>query len=395
MNSRKLKVGLIGLAEAGNLGDDLILIATINSIYTEFPDADIKFLSFGQKIDWKDISRKFNFKRIPESIESKVEIPILRQNSRVYDDRDVVIFGGGGLLQTSHSKDRPYGWLSYLPPSGRGRTRILATGLGLGPISTLWQRRLRRLGSPFDLAWFRDSDSLAFAQEKIGWTGEECRDFIDRRFLNAWQLQSKKGNDSNRRLGVALRAWPGFSVAIAKSHIESVVVRHEIDEVVFFVLESNSGRGKDVEFSENIAENLSVPSKVHAYCGNELNQFMEKMARVDLAISMKLHSSAIWAEMAIPMYPIIYAPKVASLFDRDYNGFELVDEIVEIPSPSENVPRAQQTVVEGLHELLAKPDSGGTRMKISSRTYFQVSNIIGGIERRIRLRPFSKSRKKK
>lgn len=386
MSNQAVKVGIVGLGEAGNLGDDLILIATVDAIYAADPGAEISFLSFGQELDWLTLAEKRGYPFTPRRLLAKAEIPVLRQNSRLYRDRDVIIFGGGGLLQTSHDKNRPYSWLSYLSNTGRGAPRVLAIGLGLGPISDVWIRRLRRMGTPFDYSWLRDADSVILSQDALGWSGKECLDFIDHGFISSLSLSRTTNFDEPRRLGVALRAWPNFSVDDAVAHIESVVRRHECEEVVFFVLESNRGHGGDVEFSENIAQQLSRPGRIHAYEANELNEFLNDMATVDLAISMKLHSSAIWGTLGIPMYPIFYAPKVAAFFGRKYRGFEVVDEIIEVPTEPETVPRSHQIVIEDLRKMREKQKAEGSRFSLPERYRYQSANLIRAVISRIQLR---------
>ncbi|GAA5227778.1 polysaccharide pyruvyl transferase family protein [Paeniglutamicibacter antarcticus] len=385
MNSQSPKVGIVGLGEAGNLGDDLILIATVDAIYEADPGSAISFLSFGQELDWSKLAKERGYPSTPLRVLAKAEIPLLRQNSTLYRDRDIIIFGGGGLIQTSHDKNRPYNWLSYLPKTGQDAPYIVATGLGMGPISEVWKRRLRRMGTPFDSAWLRDSDSVVLSREGLEWPGEECRDFIDNHFISSLSLPGVNRRAETGRLGVALRAWPNFSVDDAVEHIESVIHRHECEEVVLFVLESNKGRGTDVDFNEKIAQQLSLMARVHAYEAHELIEFLDDMSNVDLAISMKLHSSAIWATMGVPMYPVFYAPKVAALFGRKYEGFEVLDEIVQIRTEVEDVPRAHQTVIDDLGNLKKKRDAGGSRFSMKAKFYYQSANLIRAVVSRIRL----------
>lgn len=385
--SAPLKVGIIGLAEAGNLGDDLILIATVNAVYAASPQAEVSFVSFGQVLDWDRLSQMSGRTYSVQRILARTEIPIFRQNARVHRDRDVVIFGGGGLLQTSHQINRPYGWLSYLPSAGTGSPRVLATGLGLGPISEAWVHRLRRMGTPFDLSWFRDPDSVALSRDELWWPGEACRDFVDEEFLLTLPFKRKERRSGTRRLGIALRAWPGLSVDAAASHVEAVARRHLCEDLVFFVLESNRGRGVDVNFSEAVAKRLSRPARVRAYEARVLIDFMEDLASVDLAISMKLHSSAIWGAFAVPMYPIYYAPKVAAFFGVEYRGFEVVDEIVPVPVMTKNAPRAQETIVANLQELAEKRGAEGSRFSLADRYRYQVENLARAAIRRLCLLP--------
>ncbi len=381
MNTAPLKVGVVGLGEAGNLGDDLILIATVDAVYDAYPEAEIEFLSFGQELDWRSIAIGRGYPAVPKRVRHRFEVPLFRQNAWTYRDRDVIIFGGGGLLQTSHNKDRPYGWLSYLPRAGVGSPRVLATGLGLGPLSNAWVHRLQRMGTPFDLAWLRDPDSVALSKKSLGWAANECSDFIDSTFLGSWGLKSIEG-DRTRTLGVALRLWPGFTPEAAAEHIRMVYRRHKCKKVILFVLESNRGGGIDVDFSTRVSHRANLPVQVCVYQPQELMEFLQEMAEVDIAISMKLHSSAIWATLGVPMYPVVYAPKIAALFGLEYRGFQIVDAVVPVPEVKVGVPRASETVGAGLRTLANSLGGDGGRLGFFQRNCYPTKSLIKAVARK-------------
>lgn len=382
MRDSTARVGLVGLGEAGNLGDDLILVATVDAVHAAIPNAEIAFLSSGQELDWENLAKARRYPAVPTRIRKRFEIPLLRQNARIYRDRDVIVFGGGGLLQTSHHADRPYGWLSYLPQSGARSPRILATGLGLGPLSKTWVRRLRRMKTPFDLAWLRDSDSIALCENQLGWPAGQCRDFIDRRFLATMTDAGRAENKVAKRLGIALRAWPGFTAGAAATHIASIADRHGCEEAVFFVLESNKGRGVDVDFSTEVAGRLRLPTRVRAYQAKEIMDFLSHMATVELAVSMKLHSGAIWGSLGAPTYPIFYAPKVAALFGAEYRGFEMPDVIMPVAAEVEGIPRACDTITAGLRLLLERDNATGSRLRLAASYFYQTKSLIEAVGRR-------------
>lgn len=389
MNCTRPRIGLIGLGEAGNLGDDLILIATVDAVFSAEPDAEIAYLSYGQRLDWRSLAAVRGYPRLPEPVIARPELPFVRDNAPTYADRDVIIFGGGGLLQTSHDPDQPYGWLKYLPPAGDGAPRVLAVGHGLGPLSRRWTTWLRRLGTPFDSSWVRDPDSAVLSRDRLGWPTRRCHDFVDAAFLRTMIDEDTPAvktpiNDSSaadapaehvgdRVLGVALRSWPGFTVGDAAAHVEDVARREGCDSVVFFVLEAKRGEGMDVDFSRTVADVCELPTSVVAYRPERITGFLAAMASVDVAVSMKLHSSAIWGAVGVPMHPIFYAPKVAALFGRPYRGFEVVDGRLPVVAEDAAVPGAATVVREELPRLLAAPSAEGARFPRWGRLALQTS----------------------
>lgn len=368
------RVGIISLGEAGNLGDDLILIAVVDAIHRAIPDVEVTFLSHGEKLDLGSIATRLGWPAQPSRVQARAEVPLTWDNRRSFDRCDAVIFGGGGLLQTSHSPDRPYAWLSYLPDSS-ARPSVLAVGLGLGPLDAIWTQRLRRIGSPFDELWVRDEGSEDLATRELDWSAQRCHDFIDREFLRALKLGDTRPR-STKLLGVALRAWPGLATADVAAKVRTIAREHECDQVRYFVLETTDGEGIDVTFTRRIAEEAGVASETRVYRGSEALDFVTEMADVDVALSMKLHSSAIWASRDIPMYPIYYAPKIAAFFGVEWRGLD-ISKGVHPPAPVIGAtPRAAAVVRDRLPALLNHPSPPQVgRFSDTARLAFMVRRL--------------------
>lgn len=369
------RVGVVSLGEAGNFGDDLILIAAVQAIDRAFPEAEVEYLSFGERLDWEGVAETLGLSSLPSGRNHTRDIPGTRSREKFYENRDVVVFGGGGLLQTSHHPDRPYHWLGYLPPS-ESQTKVLAVGLGLGPISPRWCTRLSRLGSPFDAAFVRDQGSKELARKSLGWDAELCTDFVDDQFLAQFITPSSPLIES-RRIGVALRFWPGLTEERVANHITEVAIAHNAERIDFFVLESKSGSGVDRDFTEAVRKRIvGVDTAIQVYEGHNLRSFIESMMTCEVAISMKLHSSAVWATRGIAIYPIVYAPKIAAFFDLEYRGLE----IVGVPTrPSDNpigAPRSASIIETILPKLINDNPSVRSGFSAWQRYYFQVRSLV-------------------
>lgn len=377
------EIGIVSLGEAGNLGDDLILVAVIDAVYTAQPEARVAFLSSGLELDLASLVASRNWPSLPKRLQRRAELPFVRSNRRYYREADAVIFGGGGLLQTSHSPVVPYSWLSYLP-RGRDRGGSLAVGLGLGPLSERWVKRLRSLGRPFDELWVRDQFSRTLAIDNLDWSADVCHDFISAEFVRSFIPGIFTRTDA-KVLGVALRAWPGLDEVTMAQHIQRLALSHEAGMVRFFVLESNSGGGEDVEFCARVASRLEYPCEHIVYRGDQILDFMMSMRDVDIAISMKLHSSAIWAAFDVPMYPIYYAPKVASFFGMDFRGLEISDEIRTPAISTMPWPQASDVIVERLPGLLERgPGHAVGTFSSFARIGYQLRWLIWALATKVR-----------
>jgi len=378
------QIAIVSLGEAGNLGDDLILLAVVQAISDTCPEVEVSFLSFGEHLEWKSLAPRLQLRAVPKPFSPTRDWPGSRSHARLFASSDLIVFGGGGLIQTSHNPDQPYSWLSYLPNTKDG-PKVLAVGLGLGPISDVWKGRLQSLGSPFDATYLRDQQSLRVAHDDLGWAALRCIDFVDGRFLSQF-LDPNGTKPQANRLGVALRAWPGLSAEVVARHVMEVARRHDIEQVDFFVLESKGGQGIDVSFAESVQRRtLDMDGRIHVYTGQNLEPLLHEMARCEIAISMKLHASAIWAAQEVPMYPIVYAPKIASFFGLPYEGLSIVGHVVPPVQEEVDAPRSASIVGQMVPQLLSKsaPPVGG-RFSRGARFKFQCNEFPRNVGSRFR-----------
>lgn len=375
--SSGLKVGLIGLAEAGNFGDDLILLATVAALNSSPGVSDIRYIGYGQRLDWESLEASINLRIRPTPIIPARDLPGSRAAGNVFADRDLVIFGGGGLIQTSHNPERPYQWLRYLPVPRHGG-KVVAVGLGLGPISNRWERRLKRLGMPFDECYLRDKDSVSYGNTRLGWRTQICSDFVDTVFLKS--LVRTVAPKSERILGIALREWKDLNPAELVAHIHNVVDQFQPSAVRFFVLEAKSGQGVDVDFTARIMKSCNLAnSTMIVYDGRNLVSFMNRLVECSAGISMKLHSSAVWAAYNVPIYPIVYSPKIAAFFGIQYSGTSIIGTSIEPHEADESVPRAQDIVSRVVSGFSCDEDfqrnTLGTRIRLDSQVRSLIFNL--------------------
>lgn len=379
---QKQVVGIVALGEAGNLGDDLILAASVSAVQAAMPDAEIHYLSFGQQIDWQPLKQVLGLRRDPVRVAAPRFVPWSRAH-KLFADADVMVVGGGGLFQTSHHPLKPFHWLDHLPLH-RG-VPVIGIGLGLGPLSTHWRENFARRDSPFDALYVRDDDSLRFAQSELGWPAGRCLDFVDDAFLRAALNVHPGVRASSRTLGVSLREWPGLAAEEVASHIQKVAADTGCTAVRFFVLEAKGMHGADVDFSRRVADLVSpLQSFVHPYDPAALSEFCSMMTDCDVAIGMKLHACAIWSAAGVPVLPIIYAPKIAAFFGMEYSGTEIVREVRAPGSSwSEGFPRSHDVLAEVLPTIVAG-SGAGDRFGALERQYYRWRAL--GISLRARLR---------
>lgn len=376
------RVGVICLGEAANLGDDLILVAAVRAISSAVPGARVEFLSHGSPLPWEELSTSLDIPDLPTGILVRPDLGPINDRQKVFADADVILFGGGGLLQSSHRPDPVYEWLSYVP-CGAAAPPVLAVGHGIGPLSARWVKRFRDLGQLFNESWVRDLHSLKIATDELGWPTKLCNDFVTPdliRQVAAVRPSGRSGTDL--ALGVALRHWPGLSVTAMADHIRTVADRHGCCRIDYWVLES--GSSTDTGFVEDVMAEVGRAHQFkHVYIPRRIAEFLGGMSQMSVAISMKLHSSAIWDAYGVPMYPVVYAPKVASFFGCEWQGLSVLDRLVEPARPDPSTPSAAAVIVDRLGPLV---DGGRTRrsgLHWPERVQFQLLRSLNSLSIRL------------
>lgn len=376
-------VGIVSLGEAGNLGDDLILAAAVRAVHAALPGARVRHLSFGDELAWDDLAGPLGLPAAPERVVPPRTRPWSSTHG-VFADADVVLVGGGGLLQSTHHPLRPFLWLDHVP--GDRDVPVIGVGLGLGPLSAYWRDRFRRRPSFFDELYVRDDASLDLARDVLGWEAERCLDFVDESFLRETLAVPRERADEPSRLGVSLRDWPGLASADVADHVQAVAAQQGCGAVDFFVLEAKRGTGQDVAFTREVAARLDgVDVQVHVYEPATIRDFVARMAGCSVAVGMKLHACAVWAASGTPVYPIVYAPKLAAFFGLPYEGIAVVGEVT---SPSAawhtGAPSAAEVLRRRLPTLVATRGSASRFTAAERRGYRAASSALA---LRARMRP--------
>lgn len=380
-----LVAGIVSLGEAGNLGDDLILLAALKALSESRQVSKVIYLTHGEEMPWGRLRDQLALSVELEGRRPLRELPLSRREERLFSDCDLMVFGGGGLLQDVHHPLRPYHWLRYVDPT----VPTAAVGLGVGPLTRRWDRWFRAMGSPFSVLYVRDAASRELVEERFGWSCRRSSDFVDLEFVT--ELMGDKvrclAAQRNRVLGVAVREWPGLSAATLARHLEQTVAELEMDRVDIFVLEAKSGSGPDVQFSRLLREQLSVPSELHIYRPMDVVGFIDRMWDCAAAVSMKLHSSALWAHGGVPVFPIIYAPKTAALFGLEYRGLEILSSPREISPSWHSEIRSHDALVAWIRSNPGRTDGSlQGRINRGFRVLMQVGSAWTSVVRRIRRR---------
>lgn len=232
---------------------------------------------------------------------------------------DLLISGGGSLLQNVTSGRSLYYYMSILFLAKRLATPIMLYAQGIGPILGQFSRRaMHYIGNQADLITVRDSGSLGELEElgicrpPIYVTADPVLAIhpVDKQIGRA--ILRKHGLEGAKPLiGISVREWREWD------HYKDILARAadriglEFDaRVVFLPMQFP----EDVAAAEKIAGRAaSKPIVLNAeYTTSEL---LSLVGNLDLLIGIRLHALIFAGVMGVPMIGMSYDPKVDRFLD--------------------------------------------------------------------------------
>ncbi|MDH7600970.1 MAG: polysaccharide pyruvyl transferase CsaB [Armatimonadota bacterium] len=244
---------------------------------------------------------------------------------RAIRNSDLVISGGGSLLQDVTSAISPYYYLSVLRLARMLRRKTMIYAQGVGPLLRGSTRRaVARTFNRTDAITVRDPDSKALL-ESIG----VCRPIVlsaDPSFLvipdvhTADRILIEQGPNTKDILGVSLRPWvrveewlpavaEGVRLAARKLNLTCVSIPLHPAKDAYLLQDYPDFREVTVE-SPQVAKGL--------------------IARCKIIVGMRLHSLMFSASTGVPFVPIDYDPKVRSF--AQMSGIDFALSVKELSS---------------------------------------------------------------
>lgn len=304
----RCSVLLSGYYGFGNAGDEAIL----NSVYE-----DIMALGRNTAVDvlisHPERNRgRYDFRMIDRFSLLKMMKAVRRC--------DVLISGGGSLLQDSTSTKSLIYYTSVMNLAKRRGKKLVMYANGIGPVHRKENReRVRKAVEKADLITLRDNRS-AEELKSMGVAGKEIHVTADpvfaykgadlyREEVHAQQLLDEAGLPGYKEfVGVSVREWtslaPGFEEKIAElcDHIcESSGL-----EIVFIIMQAP----RDREISERIRRSMKNDSFTVEY-SRDVDRIMGITGSARFMLCMRLHTLIFAAHMGVPTLGLVYDPKVS------------------------------------------------------------------------------------
>lgn len=301
-----MRVLLSGYYGFGNLGDEALLEVIVSQIRTRFPYVDIDVLS-----------------ATPEETARRLRVTATsRRNARdvraAIAKADVVVSGGGGLLQNATSLRSLLYYVGILHQAAKAKRKSMVFAQSIGPLDVFGRFIVREGCRSLDRATVRDARSRELLSSILPKTPVEQT--ADPVFL--YDAPDEDADLSAEGLGphtgpyaiVSVRKTNALKDGIA-AIVRAVDRLHAVHGVnVAFLPIGGVG---DAEVSTTIIRRCESRPVLLPECSLARAVSILRGARV--VIGMRLHALIFAARYAVPFAAIPYDPKVSSLCeDLDY-----------------------------------------------------------------------------
>lgn len=289
----------------GNCGDEAILKAMTTNIRGLAKDVDITALSHNPEFT----KNEYGIKSVQRFNVFQVLSAIRRS--------DIILSGGGTLLQNGTSTRSLLYYLSIIKLAKLLRKRVMLYANGIGPVTGgLNQRLVRSVINTVDVITLREKLSEADLRS-IGVSNPNVTVTADAAFKlesisdeKAESLLIGEGFEERgkKRVGVSVRAWS--KAKYGEDYISKIAkacdnIADTGKEIIFIPMQYP----KDIAVSKKVSSMMKNKSYVltKRYTPAEM---MGIVGRVDAMVSMRLHTLIFAAVKNIPMVGIIYDPKI-------------------------------------------------------------------------------------
>ena len=306
------KILISGYYGFSNAGDEAMLTAIIKALRDKAGDVEITVLS-GK----------------PEITATKHEVASVHRFNcfgvlLAMLSTDLLLSGGGSLLQDVTSKRSLLYYLSILLLAKLLGKRTMLYAQGIGPINSPLARRVTSwVCKKSDLITVRDDGSyeelkeMGISSEKIIVTADAVFSLKTETKDAGSRILSAKGLTPEQPLiGIALRNWTGeerFRSVFAAAAIRLSSAYNA--NIVFLPMQFP----EDTCIAEEVAAQIAGQSQaVVLKEGYSTEEYLSIIANLDLLIGMRLHALVFAALEGVPFLAVSYDPKV----DRFVKGME-------------------------------------------------------------------------
>lgn len=315
------KVLLFGYYGYQNTGDEAILKTIVQQLKGAMADISLKVLTY--KAD--ETEKKYKVKAVSRNR--------FMDLIRAIKECDVVISGGGSILQDITSSRSLLYYLAIIWLAKKLGKKVMFYGNGFGPITKVYNKKLvKYIINQVDVITVRDFQSketmkalgihrdirvtadVTFAMEPL--TQEVGKNI----------LQEEGLQEGRKTIGISVRPWRGmekYKQIIAKTADYLQQLNYQ---VIFIPMQYPHDQRISLEITDLMKNKAVVLSK---HYGPE--EILSIIGQLDLLIGMRLHSLVFAAIAKVPMVGIEYDEKIKSFLElvnqKSGGKAEFLDEV--------------------------------------------------------------------
>ena len=314
------RIVVSGYYGSRNAGDEAMLAAMLEVLGDLEPQLNITVISASPV----DTAARHGVESV-----SWLDFPAIAKALR---GADLLISGGGSLLQNVTSRRSLYYYLAIISLAHMLGTKVMLYAQGIGPIRGSMARKVMRfVANKVELITVRDKGSLS-ELASLGITEPEIESTADPvlaihpvdKEAGRAILKSYHADGAKPVVGISVRDWRHrhhFKEVLAE--VSDRVVRELDARVVFLPMQ----HPEDVYAAESVAELTKEPCTVlkDEYTTAE---FLSLVGNMDLMLGIRLHALIFAGVMGVPMLGISYDPKIdrflASIGESPVGNLETV-----------------------------------------------------------------------
>ena len=301
---KRKKVIICGYYGFANAGDEAMLMAVIDALSDIQPNLDITVLSGNPR----ETAKRHGVKAVHRFNMIAIISVIFKA--------DIVISGGGSLLQDVTSKRSIFYYLGVIQLAQWLGKPVMLYGHGIGPIrGSLARKMTAYICKKVDLITVRDKKSvqtltkLGIAEKNIILTADPVMAMHPVDKHSGRLILRGHGLEGSKPLfGISAREWQslyGFKQVLAD--VADRLISEYDGRVIFLPLQYPDDLAVSKEIAELMKEKKDV-AIIEQRCS--INEFLSIVGNMELLLSIRLHALIFGAVMRVPVIGISYDPKI-------------------------------------------------------------------------------------
>lgn len=293
---------LSGYYGFGNLGDEALLEVIVSQLKTRYPYAEIDVLSAAPEQTSRDLSVESTARWDARAVRTAI------------DRADIVLSGGGGLLQNATSLRSLMYYAGILRTTAKANRKAMIFAQSIGPLDFWGRKIVKEWCKGVDAATVRDARSTQLLSALL--PDVKVERTADPVFL--YDMEEDDASLDAEGIGPESDPLVIFSARKAQGLKERIdVLARAADRfaqvhgarVAFLPL----GGAPDAEVSTQVIRKCKTAPMLLPECPLPRAASIIKRARV--VVGMRLHALILAARYAVPFLAIPYDPKVGALCD--------------------------------------------------------------------------------